>query len=994
MDPREALTARPGQTQEERFPEGLGARFVELDARKADELYEFAARLAPRIRFHYAEGGALKDDADWARFFQGHLPRGCDGETAPHLALLRAFLALRRVPRCAMNGVTARHLAFFYERVLGFAQRPAHPDRAHLVIELKRNAEKVALTAAHAFSAGKDASGTELVYSPLARTVINHAKVKELRSVFVDPASGGTVHFAPVANSGDGLGPAFKEGEKWRGFGHRGMPRAPVGFAFAAPVLRMKEGTRKVRLELELDGLFEGAAAAFRSRLQAFVSGEKRWLGPYFPDATVLGRTLQLEFTIAADDEAVVDYDPAKHEHAFAARAPVVQVLLRDDVVHGYRELQRLIVRTGRIRVEVSGVKALQLESDAGPLDPRRALQPFGPQPVPGARFMVGYAEALEKKLDELVIELQWLGLPDFGGQYGNKNFTARVAARDGGGRETASGEEHGLFQPRGAERVRLTLKPGGAAGAGAPQLPLSVQRFPVLARGGSSWLREEAIRERRRLPVIGSLTPPAPRPGFITLKLVGDFGHTTYRANLLSGTRPNPEPYTPTLSDISLSYQASSEPASLTGEGQFAAAEIEFFHVGCFGQRREHGWLREQFPFVEESRVPLLPEYDDEGELLIGLAGIGSGDSASLLVKVAEGSADPDVDPQPAARWAVLCNNYWRPLAGRDAVHDGTNNFLATGIVNVALPREATVDNSLMPAGFVWLKASVREHVSGVCDLVSVAANAIEVERRSGGTAETRLWTPLPMGKITRLKTPVAQVKTVLQPFATYGGEAKESRAAFNTRVAERLRHRNRFITAWDYERSVLAAFPEIRKAKCIPHCAATGEWLDPGHVTIAVVPDLRQRNAIDRLQPRADADTLSRIRRHLEQRAPMRAGLHVRNPRYQPVRLQFKVRFRRGFEFNFHARTLREELINYLSPWAHEPGSAIRFGGTIYKSQLLDFVEERGYVDYVIDFRMYDLRGGTGDTDDVHEARAATPDAILVSAPDHVIDPVPDAT
>jgi hypothetical protein len=335
--------------------------------------------------------------------------------------------------------------------------------------------------------------------------------------------------------------------------------------------------------------------------------------------------------------------------------------------------------------------------------------------------------------------------------------------------------------------------------------------------------------------------------------------------------------------------------------------------------------------------------------------------------------------------RWAVLCDNYWKALAGREAVRDGTNDLLATGIVHLTIPTEASTLSSFFPTGRIWVKASIRSHVNGVCALVDVAANAIEVERRSGGAPA------LPSGKIVKLKTPLAAVKAVAQPFASFGGTAPESADAMNTRVAERLRHRNRCISAWDYERSVLEAFPEVRKVKCIPHAAGRGEWLDPGHVVIVVVPDLRNRNAVDPLQPRADADTLSRIRAHLESRAPMNVRIHPTNPRYQRVRLDFKVRFQPGIEFNFYARQLRRELIDHLSPWARDPGRAIAFGGTVYRSEVLDFVEDLRYVDYVTDFRMYDLRGGAGDAEDVTEARAAVPDAILVSDATHDIAPVP---
>lgn len=994
MDIVEHLIARAGQTQEARLPEGLARGFVEVEGRSSADLYRLVRGLAARVRFHYAEGGAIKDDLDWAPFFpEGGLPAGRDGATPPHLALLAAFLKLHRVPRAAMNGFTARHLEFFYREVLGFAPRPARPDRAHLLIELKKNAAPLAVGPAHAFSAGKDALGTELVYAPVATTIVNRAKVQELRSVYVDAAGGGTVRFAPVANSADGLGGEL-EGEeaKWRAFGYAALPAAPVGFALASPVLRMKEGARKVTVELQLENLSADLAAALDQRLQAFVTAPKGWLGPYDVGATASGDRLALDFALAASDEAVADYDPAKHAHAFATRLPVAQLLLRDDLAHRYVELRRLVVRAARVTVEVSGVKSLQLESDAGALDPRRAFQPFGAQPMPGARFLVGCAEALEKQLEKLTLELHWLGLPpSFAERYAGYrtplpsagDFKAHAALRDATGRETAT--THGLFQ---GNVTTLELLAQGSA-PGVATKPPPAKHVQALAAGGSRWLQRAALRETLKRPVFRfDLGPPAQRAGFITLRLWGDLRHAEYRAKLVAGNAPAHEPYTPALSEISLSYRASSHEAQIDAPDSAAAftgADLELFHVGCFGQRREHAWLRQQLAFVAAKRVPLFPEYEDEGELLIGLGELAAGDSVSLLFQVAEGSADPAVDPQPQVHWAVLCDNYWKTLTGSEAVRDATNNLLATGIANLAIPTEASALNSFLPAGRIWVKAAVRKDVNGVCELIGVAANAVEVQRRSGGGIA------LPKGKIVKLKTPLAAVKGVAQPFASFGGMAPESPAAMNTRVAERLRHRNRHITAWDYERSVLEAFPELRKVKCIPHCAGRGEWLDPGHVTIVVVPDLRNRSAVDPLQPRADADTLSRVRRHLELRAPMHIGIHARNPRYQRVRLDFKVRFRPGVEFNFHARELRGELIRHLSPWAHDPGRAIAFGGTVYKSELLDFVEDLPYVDYVTDFRMYHLRGGPADAEDVNEARAATPDAILVSDATHDIGPVP---
>jgi hypothetical protein len=123
------------------------------------------------------------------------------------------------------------------------------------------------------------------------------------------------------------------------------------------------------------------------------------------------------------------------------------------------------------------------------------------------------------------------------------------------------------------------------------------------------------------------------------------------------------------------------------------------------------------------------------------------------------------------------------------------------------------------------------------------------------------------------------------------------------------------------------------------------------------------------------------------------MPVAVAVKNPQYQKIRLDFKVRFNRGYEFNFYRQQVHGELVRFLSPWAFDATRPIEFGGRMFKSVVIDFVEELPGVDYVTDFRMYSRASGSNVMHDVEEARADTPDAILVSDATHVIGEVPSA-
>lgn len=1013
-----------GQSQGERMPAELDVHYVGPDEKTTADLMRFVRDFASLVKYYPADGGS---PTNWASFFAGdeafvstgdesyitRLIEAKSGEVPPHLALFIAFLELYKKPQKLINDITGRHLDFHYRDVLRLAEKPAVPDRAHMALELKKGAVPVLLRPAHLFTAGKDATGVERIYAPVRDTIINTARIDSVRSIYLDRSGRGTLRYAPIANSSDGLGGKFKAEPRWQGFGGPSLPPGELGFALASQVLRMKEGRRTVRLRLGLAGINGSRvnAEVKGASFDVFVTGEKKWLGPIHASSMLAADgTLAIEFVVDEKDPAVVDYNAAVHGYAYAEGAPVMQVLLRGST--GYLEFENVSVRNAEIRVDVTGITSMVLESDAGTLDPKKAFLPFGPQPTVGSRFMVGHAESLSKRLSRLSISLVWKDVTASGnfathyGGYGvnvnNGYFTATTKFRDGSGQEFTYANQRLFHQNNALAEYEIVVTAGGAP-APLEFSTVSIDRkIHALYSVGNYRTLVEAARYMLRMPVYAAARPslPASREGQITFFLDRDFLHATYRKKNVEilvakatggkGDLLN-EPYTPTVQSITLSYSAYSERANIGSAtlDDFAGGDVQFYHITPTGSRREHGYLRQGLGFPTDRNVTLLPVYRHEGELLIGLADLSPGDSVSMLFQVAEGSADPELQSQPI-EWYVLSDNHWKRLGTGELVLDTTNGFLVSGLVGIVIPGDATTTNTVLPAGRIWIKAAVRSQVRAVCQLIDVVANAIEVRFADQGNDPHHLDRALVAGSITKLKTGVATVKGVKQPYASFGGSPVETSAAYHTRVSERLRHKNRCITIWDYERVILEAFPRIHRVKCIPH-ATEGSWRAPGNVMIVVVPDLRNMNAIDPLQPRADADTITRITRHATAHAGMGVRVKVKSPRYQKIRLDFKVRFHEGYEFNYYRNALEQELIRTLSPWAFDASREISFGGVIYKSVLLDVVEDLEYVDYVTDFRMYSHSGGSNHMIDRNEARAETPDMVLVSDASHIIVEIP---
>jgi len=304
---------------------------------------------------------------------------------------------------------------------------------------------------------------------------------------------------------------------------------------------------------------------------------------------------------------------------------------------------------------------------------------------------------------------------------------------------------------------------------------------------------------------------------------------------------------------------------------------------------------------------------------------------------------------------------------------------------------------HTIMPTGSMWLRASVNEAAEAVCKLLGVHTQAAVADFADNGNAADFLNTALPAETIAKLKEPVSAIKTITQPYPSFGGKPAEADNHFYTRVSERLRHKARAITIWDYEHLVLEAFPEIHRVKCLNHTRYVGNDYNevaPGYVTVITIPSLVNRNDANPLRPYTNQSTLSQIEAYLKQRISCHVNLNVRHPLFEEVMLDFKLKVIGGLEFNYYSNLLKQEITEFLTPWAFGRTDDVQFGGQVSKSTLINFIEERSYVDYITDVKMYHRVNDVFVGGDQDLVTASTARSILVSVPasQHNIVKIPD--
>lgn len=960
---------------------------------------------------------------------------------APNYGLWLAFLKLFQHARGELNQFTERHLDFYFREVLRLDNRAAQPDHVHLLFELAKGVDAHLLRTGTLLRAGKDALGNPVSYALDNDVVVNRASVTELRGLQMlaggTPSAPTRLPLAALAvRSRDGLGEVelAKDEPSWPPFGPAASPAARIGFAIADRKLFLREGIRKIVLRAELKNPLSSTAIAPRWVVR--LTGEKDWfelrgtaqistvLDNAFTEPTEAAATrpeskaqskaaassarkkkpnafadkkasgkglhiIEISLDLDPDDPPIVPLDAKLHGRDYPPGVPMAEVIFDFDAPDSARAFSVLRdIRASRLTLsaEASGLKNLMVVAGGGVVDVAKPFAPFGAQPVVGAQWIIGSAEIFSKSIDEWALSLDWAGSYTATGY-----FRKRTADSYNPGEAVLSGGK--WIAVPGSSRPSLRFARGRKP-TKATDIGLGETGVEVAMKGAEliDGLTEQTLENQ---PLVATSLN-----GFARLRLPLDFGHTAFvRENTraligLSGGTPYTattgvnvttqnlprEPYNSLITRLEAAYATTRDPVE----------DFTLLHPFGLSDGTSDGRLFPASPF--------------EGALLIGVKDFAAPARLTLLVQVADGSGDP-LKQAPQLQFHYLHGDAWLALDEQD-IDDKTGNFSSSGVLGLNLPEAADTAHRVLPAGLHWIRIAATQDAAALNRLLSVDAQAARASFVDNDNDPAFLATPLPAGSISKLATPELAIKKVTQPYSSFDGRPREGAQAFATRVSERLRHKDRAVTLWDYEALVLEAFPRLYRVKCLGTTElrrnaqntiiADNEQM-PGAVTVVTVPWTHGQNARDPLRPYADQATLAAVDAFLRKRISPFVCLEVQNPKFEEVQVDFKVKFMPGIgDIAFYIDELNKALIGFLTPWSRPGGSEITFGGKLWKSTIIDFVEEQPQLDFVTDFRLYhkvDIAAPAGGWTpvDVDLIETSTARSILVSAARHNISEVP---
>ncbi|MCB0573366.1 MAG: hypothetical protein KDC61_02220 [Saprospiraceae bacterium] len=816
-------------------------------------------------------------------------------------------------------------------------------------------------------------------------------------------------HANPVANSLDGYGTAFPQASSsFDTFGVGGRdeetPRtlcnflqapgnflnaARIGFAISSPQLLLAGGKRVI--ELKVKGLADILNAAKSTNLgqilDIWLTGEKGWINvPINPNNLAISifyesfdqkKGLRIHIDIA--EQKIIPFDPELHPgDLFPTNAPVLKVQIKnldeENFSTAVPRYEDLVIDSGfSLRTIVgdltnpnpeNGLKDLLVQNAMQVVENGKTFFAFTQMPTDGSPLYVGSVELFTKNIGvNYKVHIKWMASIarpklDLSCLINKTWLTAASLLADNTATDNST-----LTGTQAIDRVLNLIvdefnsdSESGFFKIFPSELPSSP--IATVAENGLLYQAEYVSLEYDSTLDFNSLTPG-----------VDQFFHLY------------PFGFVPVFPAKNLGEVLAAD--ALTG-GLFVDAQAPETETN------PRWYLFPQFFFGQPTDRVLLPEENRQynqaelqtGHLILGIEALAPPQNLSLLFKFEEGTQADDEGTPPQVHWSYLTNNEWRPLPSGAILNDDTFELQTTGVILFSLPKDINAQNSLLPEGQFWLCASVSDNPDRFPRLVAVHAQAVTAiyDDQEGNPAHYEL--PLSAGSISGLKGKVDAVKSVKQPYESFGGRPADKGPRFYMEASERIRHKGRAITVWDYEHLVLSHFPAVFKVKAIPVtdpdciCRKTlknpcrpsevtddnqytvqpcAEQLAPGHVLLVAIPDFRNRVGGNRLQPKNSNRVLQEIERELSRRTPPYVKVYAKNPVYEEVLVAFRVQFHEGVDKGVFLRKLNEALVQYLTPWAFEDSVDVRFDGRIYASDVINFIEERPYVDFITDFRMF---------------------------------------
>ncbi len=909
----------------------------------------------------------------------------------PQLALCIAFLYLYSILQQKLNSITKKHLDLYYKQILGLESKKAIPDNVYIVFEKDAIASSVQLDAGEELFAQINGQQEPAIFTLSQPLLVNAVQIAELKTLYLAERGQlknivGTIKEVQVYNGNYDCdtASAFLKSKvpikTWPVLGEdqdglpdteKTMDISSIGILIASPVLYQAEGRRAIRISIHLeDDSYENIVAYFNNYSKvtkkeliavshqllsdAFIidyTDTKGWkqIQKYAASLNMLSKTLDIDIQINNADEFIDVYNAETHGGDFDIKWPVFRLLLNNYAINNpFTFLRNVQMERITIRATVTGSRAVKLQNNIGPLSAVNSSQLFGPQPSVGSYLEIKNSNIFNKYTKDFCIRLDWLDLPKEPGGWGayysaynnkivNSSFRIKLSILTEGKSVPAlpQQQELNLFQTDDNSILSSTTQ--------LKNIDIKILGFnkiPLLDK-------EELIKDKNFSEGALRIELVEPQDAFGHRLFPQIFPEVVLYNARHSKKLPLPnQPYIPLIRSLSIDYVL--EHSEALGGGNAKNPEngdLKVFHIHPFG-------FEDVYP-GKKKYPTLIPDFDDENNLYIGLKGVKTGDELSLLFKLEENNFNNLLNPASIS-WSYLDDNTWINLKEKDVLLDATNNFINTGIIKIKLPDNLKTKNTILSPLLYWIRASTKGKTNVKSKIEGIYTQAAEAQRVNNNH---EIALNIPPGCIKTFKRKIPGIQTITQPFTSTGGTNAENDEQYYIRVSERLRHGQKLITARDIEQAILERFPEILMAKCINPQQYSLTYIENyrPNTKVILIPRKQEKGLFLSMEPKVNLSIRYHVKKFLTRSISSFLTIDVDSPVYEKIKVICTVKFVEDPAIpntGMCISKLNEDIKRFLCPWLYDERADFKIGTGIYIAEMLNYIKKLYYVKYVTGF------------------------------------------
>ncbi len=837
----------------------------------------------------------------------------------PHYALFLSFLKLLEVAKEKFNEFTKKHLDFYYKDVLKIKNKNAQPDYVHLVAE-PFTTKPFLIPKDTIFSAGKNGNGKNKFYASTSDQTVNQIKLNSFFSHHrKDNQFFKTTDLFDVNATGESFDVFTNNKQEFK-----------EGLMIASPLLFLQSGERHIYLKFN-QKIYKASDFNF------YITGEEESI----EITEKIDAKGFIKLTIPATEKAIVPFDSEIHKDFLVqSEFPVLKIIPRHkDIITSVNKIV--------LKVSVNNFKSFVLESDSGVIDVEKPFYPFGEFPKNGNGMILSSNEFFMK--NEAVASL---GITSILNNILFVDSSIPIAA--------ASAENIAIASKAAKNETSQEF----AQKESPSKESQSFQKSKLKFLTETNWINKKVTifhltngqwKEYSDHLVPISNNYPLKDYHFdevVTENIVSNgkfrielndsqyIGETYMEDYILKSENNTTLPYKPRIKEFVFNYTVSEtiNLATRTGEKN----TVEIFKVQPYGYTKK-----------DKGVISFSSLKSHQGFVYIGFDTVEPQDGLSFLIQLEEGTANPLLEPATIT-WNYLSNNKWENFEQND-LGDETYSLTQSGLVAITVPEFKVDTNTRLPENLFWVRISV-SNIQAISKFLGIHVQAFKAVLADFEGIGTEFLENTPKETITKSYKAINGVKKIIQPYSSFLGRVAEQDDALYIRTSERLRHKNRAITTWDYERIVLEEFPEVYRLKTLNHYRYDTKIsnVSAGYVTLIPIAKSSTTENIS-WKPLLSLNKMLLIKEHLYKKASPHVRIHVKAPKLEKVEIQFCVKFHfvQGMDTRLYKDQLKEAINSYLSPWSYDEAD-FNFANDIEFSSIIQLIDNQSYVDYITDFKV----------------------------------------